>query len=371
MDEDSESGDSADDSEDLTAAATVDDHPSRASSASVASSVTAATVKPRSSWCAPAREAVRESRRLHRERTSSLGSALLSASKRRRGVRKWTVGASVPPSPATAAAADAAVPTVVVQLFDWLIRALQLLDQIDPGVADEDGGRWWAAALLRADDDGGDARTGERERTLLESILSPGEASAVNPSAATAFGVVRTLLVDRTVAVLHSLPALSARNETIAWLYTAAVWHLEGARMARAYIRYWFLPQLMATPLGHGLPRVTGVTLHRDRGTGEWYLSTTGSNFQGLHGATATVDGGLCIDRTRCITTNIPELLACLGLEAVCWFFSNGDLAPRGGSGGGRGQEFAAHTPLPRLRVLWASTTRPLAHTDSVVFVCV
>ena len=35
----------------------------------------------------------------------------------------------------------------------------------------------------------------------------------------------------------------------------------------------------------------------------------------------------LRLARGRCQSTNIQEVLACLGLEAVCWIFSNGSLA--------------------------------------------
>ena len=65
------------------------------------------------------------------------------------------------------------------------------------------------------------------------------------------------------------------------------------------------------------------MILHCDNARNEWYISTEGSNFLALY----MIQNGLCIDCRRCFTTNIMEILACLGLEAVCGIFSNGDLA--------------------------------------------
>ena len=61
----------------------------------------------------------------------------------------------------------------------------------------------------------------------------------------------------------------------------------------------------------------------RSESTGdEWYISTEGSNL-----ATLYMEPGLALQRDRCLTTSIPEMLAAFGLEAVCWIFSNGSLA--------------------------------------------
>ena len=124
------------------------------------------------------------------------------------------------------------------------------------------------------------------------------------------------------IQVVRSLPAHSSRNETLGWLYNAAVWHLKGPSLARSYLSHWLLPQLLSTPLG-GIPRITGITLHWDSAADEWYVSTEGSNFLALYAAR----NGLAIDRSRCFTTNVLEILSALGLEAVCAVFSNGDLA--------------------------------------------
>ena len=87
-------------------------------------------------------------------------------------------------------------------------------------------------------------------------------------------------------------------------------------------MHHLLLPQVLAVPVG-GIPRVTSMSLHHEAGPNEWYVCTEGSNFLGLY----TAWNGLAIDRRRCFTTNVMEILACLGLEAVCSVFSNGDLA--------------------------------------------
>jgi hypothetical protein len=123
-------------------------------------------------------------------------------------------------------------------------------------------------------------------------------------------------------------------------LYNNVLWHLNGDVMAMAYIQHMFVPQMLATPIG-GIPNITGMTLHFDSATTEWYVSSEGSNFLALY----TAPTGLCIDRRRCFTTNVLEILSCLGLEAVCAMFTNG---------GRRSLHRPKWPTVPTWRALWA-----------------
>jgi hypothetical protein len=121
---------------------------------------------------------------------------------------------------------------------------------------------------------------------------------------------------------VSAVQAYSARIAALQTLYNGAVWMLEGSVLAHAYVEHMLLPQVLGLFVG-GIPRVSGMTLHYDAGKREWYVSTEGSNFLMLYAQ----ETGLAIDRRRCYTTNVMELMVCLGLEAVCGVFANGDMA--------------------------------------------
>ena len=235
---------------------------------------------------------LRESRRKRRSHSDS------AVTRRRRGVRKWVVPSAETQRQPEELPANVPMPTGIIQLVDWLLLALHQTATMDGRGPDEPAESWQAWMQCPVEQ-------------LLHAALA-GEDNLV----------VLCSLVHHTVQVIQSLPAMSSRNETLGWLYNACVWHLRGRSLANAYLQHWLLPQLLVTPLG-GISGVTGMTLHWDRQRDEWYISTEGSNFVSLY----TTNNGLAIDRHRCFTTSVPEILSTLGLEAVCAMFSGGDLA--------------------------------------------
>lgn len=233
-----------------------------------------------------------------------------SESRRRRGVRKWVVT-----NQDRSGTGGADTPPVVLQLLQWLMRALQLTVTHAPPIP---------------------AAFGQPVAQLVEEAVAGDNV------------VVRSLLA-RTAQLLQHAAAQSSRDETLHVLFTAVVWHLRGVHIARAcpascsharactaprdHLEHLLLPQVTGTPVG-GIPRITAMSLHLDAARKEWYICTEGNtgntwerrdpnvawggNFLGLY----TVWNGLAIDRRRCFTTNVVEILGCLGLEAVCAMFS-------------------------------------------------
>lgn len=113
------------------------------------------------------------------------------------------------------------------------------------------------------------------------------------------------------------------------------MWYACGSDFAFAYISNVLLPDVLGIPVC-GIPRITQMMLHLDTTRNEWYASTEGSNLTsapphaccGTEGAVELYSkSDLPIDRSRCMSTSIPEMLSCFGLEAVCWMFSSGALA--------------------------------------------
>lgn len=149
----------------------------------------------------------------------------------------------------------------------------------------------------------------------------------------------RAAAPERTVQLIGHIPAQSKREEALHAVYTAAVWRLRGPSLARAFMDHLLMPEVLAVQIG-GIPRVFNMSLHWDAGRKEWYLCTEGSNFVGLY----TTGNGLAIDRRRCFTTNVLEILSTLGLEAVCAMFTNGDLSR---SRTGRGVSLRSTNPRP------------------------
>jgi hypothetical protein len=179
-------------------------------------------------------------------------------------------------------------------MFEWLFRSLRQVTFPEDAVA----AAWFAWSQ-------------QPTGVLIDGVLSR---PAEHPSLAR--------LIEGTVAAVTGVPAYSSRIAVVQQLYNDAVWTLQGSQLAGAYVEHLLLPQVMALPIG-GIPRVTGMTLHYDAARNEWYVSTEGSNFLLLY----TQETGLAINRRRCYTTNVMELIACLGLEAVCGVYANGDMA--------------------------------------------
>jgi hypothetical protein len=187
-------------------------------------------------------------------------------------VRRWVVS-----STDRTGWSAVATPTAILQLVEWLVRALRQTTLEDVPEA------WFGCT---ADE-------------LVQTAMA-GEAP-----------LLRSLL-ERTVQLIRNAPTQSSRDEMLDWLYTAVVWHLRGPYVAHAWPRrrrasapprrhmeHLLLPQMIGSPVG-GIPRLTGMTLHHDVARREWYLCTDGSNFVGLY----TQWNGLAIDRRRCFTTN-------------------------------------------------------------------
>ena len=225
-----------------------------------------------------------------------------TGNKRRRGVRRWVVT-----STHTNVPSDLNIPEFMCSLFRWLLTGIQQVTMVD-GEASRINAVWapWATMSMDALVQKAVFSNGMDEYAMLQSVIV------------------------RTLQVIHTVVAQSARNETLTSLYNAIMWHLKGRTMANAYMEHLLLPQLLALPVS-GVPRITGITVHHDGVQNEWYVSThrwhpngchratEGSNFQSLYMA----QNGLRINRRRCFTSNIMEILSCLGLEAVCAMFSN------------------------------------------------
>jgi hypothetical protein len=161
-------------------------------------------------------------------------------------------------------------------------------------------------------------------------------------------------LLSHTARVVQQLPAHSSRNETLSWLYTSVMWHLLGSEMVHNYIGHLLMPQLVNTHIS-GIHGISQVIVHRDGSTGEWYMSTSGSNFSALYALPGPGQKRLYIHRGRCQSTNIQEVHACLGLEAVCWLFSNGTLARSLGVNGAACRLLVDHMAS---RGLWRGVNR-------------
>ena len=125
-------------------------------------------------------------------------------------------------------------------------------------------------------------------------------------------------------------------NDTLHWLYTSVVWHIAGPVAAHSYLQRMLLPRLLDGTVC-GITGITEVIVHREA-DGTWYVSTEGSNFAALfEPPQRSYHKRLRVLRSRCQTTNIPEIqtgrdwasthprprATSLGLEAVCWMFSD------------------------------------------------
>lgn len=158
-------------------------------------------------------------------------------------------------------------------------------------------------------------------------------------------------------SVCRSSPTMhpkKSRNETLGWLYTSAAWHVLGTELAHCYVNHLLGPQVLGTRIG-GIVGVSDVIVHREASGGEWYVSTFGSNFLALYDLPLAGRRRLCINRRRCQSTNLQEVLACLGLEAVCWLFSNGSLARSLGVNGAACRLLVDHMAS---RGLWRGVNR-------------
>lgn len=226
--------------------------------------------------------------------------------KRRRGVRRWAVSVDDRSAVCGANAIDHP-PVFMQQLVQWLITSLEQLRAV-VGVCDD---AMFLSMLQKW-----------QPLTSVELI-----AHALSPNCEEWYQPV-TSLIWHTINIMQQLQAHTSRSETLQWLFTATVWHLAGFHMARAYVQNVMLPSLAHTTIC-GIRRISQMTIHHDARVDEWYLSTEGSNFVELCMPKCGSDGGhrLHLCRNKCLTTNILEILACLGLEAVCWMFSNGSLA--------------------------------------------
>jgi hypothetical protein len=236
-----------------------------------------------------------------RRRNRSVPAATL-VRQRRRGVRRWATAPSAVDENHDAAlpqpdSSGHSAPPVVVELLRWLLQSTERVHRVAcPPLPGPEAARLqhWLDVV-----DGGH---------LVDVALA-------NP-------MLRSLLLY-TVALAQQLGALSSRNETLRWLYTSTVWYLAGPQVAGAYIRHLLLPSLLTSPVA-GIPGIARVTIHHERGDedgGQWYASTEGSNLGALYLHQAP-SPPLAINRRRCLTTNVMETHATLGLEAVCWMFS-------------------------------------------------
>jgi hypothetical protein len=197
-------------------------------------------------------------------------------------------------------------PALIQQLLQWLVSSLQQLVVIRG--ADTDTilmfviQKWQACTSVE----------------LVQRALSPPEGDNVYaPLKSTIWHIIH---------IMQNLQAHTSRCETLQWLMTAIVWHIAGVHMARAYVQNVMIPTLMQTPIC-GLSHITQMTVHYEAAHDEWYVSTEGSNLLEMCMPRAGTFHKLHLCRSRCLTTNIPEIIACFGLEAVCWMFSNGSLA--------------------------------------------
>jgi hypothetical protein len=242
--------------------------------------------------------ALRETRR---ERRSQ--SAKKTHTKRLRGVRRWAVSVDGRFTTQSGVAGDLQCPSpplLMQQLVQWLLTSLEQL------------------VVVVGDDH--EFRTHLQQWKSMSSVdvIS----NALSPDCDKWY-LPLTSLIWHTIHLMQKLPAHTSRSETLQWLFTATVWHLAGFHMAKAYVQNVMFPTLIETTIC-GIQNISHITVHYDARNHEWYISTEGSNFVDLCMAGG---GPLHLCRRRCITTNIPEILSCLGLEAVCWMFSNGSLA--------------------------------------------
>jgi hypothetical protein len=186
---------------------------------------------------------LRESRRQRRNRSSVKG-----GTKRRRGVRKWVVGSINTDATTATDGNKLAIPNALHQLFEWLLRGLQQVSTVDAGASHSEPWRNWV-------------------KLPLDDLIA---ATLVDPNGE--FAILHSLVL-RVIQILLNFPAHSSRNETLHWLFTATIWYMKGPLVARAYIEHLLIPQVFACAIS-GIPRVTGMTLHLDEGSGEWYIST-------------------------------------------------------------------------------------------------
>ena len=178
-------------------------------------------------------------------RHSSVG-AVPTAARRRRGVRKWVVGL-VSPDPAKTTMR--AIPAALQQLFEWVLRGLQQVSTVDMEASQNEPWKEWVHLPV--------------DELILAALRNPDGELALLHS-----------LVIRTIQILQSFSAHSSRNETLQWLFTATIWYMKGTLVAQAYIEHLLIPQVFACPIG-GIPRITGMTVHLDEGSKEWYISTS------------------------------------------------------------------------------------------------
>ena len=241
----------------------------------------------------------RETRRKRRTRSLSVNKQI----KHRRGVRRWSVLVDARASPEAADALGQS-PAFVQQLLQWLITSLQQLTGI----------------------------SGVNEDTVFVDVLRQWQACSPADLVRRALASDQTVytplasLVWHIVHILQNLQAHTSRCETLQWLLTATVWHLGGIHMARAYVHNVVVPTVLQTTVC-GIRNISHMTIHHEGAHNEWYVSTEGSNFTELHMPPSQAMHRLHLCRSRCLTTSIPEIIACLGLEAVCWMFSSGSLA--------------------------------------------